>query len=177
MFAYILLVLAVFSRVLPHAGWFGFTAVTGSLLFFGACRPLREGLLPVAALMALDGYLTVFKYGYGFHLAEYLPTWAWYFAMIWLGSALLKQPTILRAAAAVIAGPTSFFLVSNFTFWAAEAYYAKTLAGLMNCYAAGIPFYRNDLASTSIFLALALGIPAVIHYKAPVLAPAKSPRR
>jgi hypothetical protein len=177
MFAYILLVLAVFSRVLPHDGWFGFTAVTGSLLFFGARRPLREGLLPVVALMALDGYLTVFQYGYSLHLVTYLPTWAWYFAMIWLGSALLKDATVLRAAAAVLAGPTSFFLVSNFTFWAAEAYYAKTFAGLMTCFAAGIPFYQKDLVSTAVVIAVAFGLPALIHYKTPVLAPAKAPRR
>ena len=177
MFAYILLVLAVFSRVLPHAGWFGFTAVTGSLLFFGARRPLREGLLPVVALIALDSYLTVIQYGYSLHLVTYLPTWAWYFAMIWLGSALLRQPSFLRAVAAILIGPTTFFLVSNFTFWAAEAYYAKTFAGLMTCYAAAIPFYLKDLASTTVFIALAFGIPALIHYKAPVLAPAKSPRR
>lgn len=177
MFAYFLLVLAVFSRVLPHAGWFGFTAVTGSLLFFGARRPMRESLLPVAALMALDSYLTVFQYGYGFHIAEYLPTWAWYFAMIWLGSALLKQPSFLRGLAAVIAGPTSFFLVSNFTVWLAGTMYAKSFAGLVSCYAAGIPFYRNDLASTALVIALAFGIPALVSHKTLVPAPAKSSRR
>jgi hypothetical protein len=41
--------------------------------------------------------------------------------------------------------------------------YARTLAGLMACYVAAIPFYRNDVASTGIVLGLAFGVPALLH--------------
>ena len=41
--------------------------------------------------------------------------------------------------------------------------YPHTLAGLMACYAAGIPFYRNDLASTAIVLGVAFGVPALVR--------------
>ncbi len=176
MFAYIFLVLAVLSRILPHAGWFNFTVVGGALLFFGARRPMRESILPVVALMALDSYLTVVQYGYGFHLAEYLPTWAWYFGMIWLGSALLGKPTFLRAVAAIVAGPTSFFLVSNFVVWATGTMYAKSIAGLMSCYAAGVPFYRNDVASTALTVAIAFGAPALAGMMSLKAATAKATR-
>lgn len=177
MFAYIFLVLAVLSRILPHAGWFNFTAVGGALLFFGARRPMRESILPVVALMALDSYLTVVQYGYGFHLAEYLPTWGWYLGMIWLGSVLLKKPSFLRAVAAIVAGPTSFFLASNFAVWVTGTMYAKSLAGLVSCFAAGIPFYRNDAVSTAITVAVSFGLPALLSLRAPALAEAKSTRR
>ena len=47
-FAYLLLLLAALSRVAPHPGWLNFTAVGASLLYFGAKRPLREAVVPVA---------------------------------------------------------------------------------------------------------------------------------
>ena len=37
--AYLLIALAILTRVAPHPGWFSFTAVGGALLFFGARRP------------------------------------------------------------------------------------------------------------------------------------------
>jgi hypothetical protein len=181
MVAYLLLILAVLSRLLPHAGWFNFTAVGGALLFFGARRPLRESLLPLAAFIALDGYLTVVRYGYGFHVAEYLPTWAWYFGAILLGSALLKKPTVLRGIVAILAGPTSFFLISNGAVWIWGTFYAKNFSGLLTCYAAGLPFYKNDLLSTALFIAVAFGLPALVarirEHKTPAYAAIKNVRR
>ena len=44
--AYLLIVAAVLSRLIPHSDWFGFTAVGGSLLYFGARRPWQELLAP-----------------------------------------------------------------------------------------------------------------------------------
>jgi NO-binding membrane sensor protein with MHYT domain len=41
--------------------------------------------------------------------------------------------------------------------------YSQTLAGLGACYVAGLPFYRNDLAATSIVLGVALGVPALVR--------------
>ncbi len=56
MAAYLLLLVAVLSRLLPHAGWMNFTAVGGALLYFGARRSWREMLAPLAVLMATDYY-------------------------------------------------------------------------------------------------------------------------
>ena len=78
MFAYVLLLLAVVSRVVPHPAWFSFTAVGGSLLYFGARRSWWQGIFPIAALAATDYYLTVYAYNYPFHVQDYLVTWAWY---------------------------------------------------------------------------------------------------
>jgi hypothetical protein len=166
MAAYLLLLVAVLSRVIPHAPWWDFTAVTGCLLYFGAKRPWREMLAPLAALITTDCFLTVFKYpGFTFRFADYAFTWGWYLAAIVLGSILLhKRVTLARGAAGALLGPTSFFLVSNFGVWASGMnMYPHTLAGLAACYWAGVPFYRNDLVSTSLVLAVAMGVPALVH--------------
>jgi hypothetical protein len=167
--AYLLLVFAILTRVVPHHGWWNFTAVGGALLFFGARRSWREMLAPLAALMATDYFLTVYAYHYSFEWPAYLTTWTWYLAAMLLGRILLKSETNwLRVGAAVILGPTSFFLVSNYAVWAGGtlgggAMYPKTLAGLAACYAAAIPFYRNDLASTAIVAGLAFGVPVLVR--------------
>ncbi len=163
MFAYLLTLIGVLGHAIPHPG-LPFTAVGGSLLYFGARRPLWQGIFPVAALAASDYYLTTHVYNFPFVVQGYLLTWAWYAAIIVLGAILLrKSTTIVRVASATLLASTSFFVVSNYAVWAAQpGMYPHTLAGLMTCYAAALPFYRNDLVSTAIVAGLAFGIPQLI---------------
>jgi len=164
MLAYLLIVVAILTRVVPHAGWWNFTAEGGALLYFGARRPLREMIVPLAALMATDYFLTVFVYRYAFHPAGYVVQWGWYLGMMALGCALLhNRTTFLRVGAGVVLGPTSFFLLTNYAVWARSAMYPQTLAGLEGCYVAAIPFYRNDLVSTAIVAGLAFGLPVLLR--------------
>jgi hypothetical protein len=81
-----------------------------------------------------------------------------------LGFILLKTKTSwLRVGAAVVLGPTSFFLISNYSVWVGGTMYPRTLAGLATCYAAAIPFYRNDMLSTAIVAGLAFGVPVLVR--------------
>jgi hypothetical protein len=164
MIAYLFLLVAVLTRVLPHAGWLNFTAVGGALLYFGARRPWREMLAPLAVLVATDYFLTVYSYHYAFSWQMYVPTWAWYAMAMALGQILLSaRSTFVRVAAATLLGPTSFFVMSNYAVWAAGTMYPHTLAGLEACFVAAIPFFRNDLASTAIVLGVAFGVPAILR--------------
>jgi len=162
--AYLLLVVAVLSRLVPHPDWLNFTAVGGALLYFGARRSWREMLAPLAAFMATDYCLTVFTYHYTFRWQAYVTTWAWYLAAMVLGHILLHtRTTFVRVAAGALLGPTSFFVVSNYAVWAAGGMYQHSLGGLATCYAAAVPFYRNDLLSTAIMAGLAFGVPALVR--------------
>jgi len=162
--AYLILLVAVLSRLLPHAGWFNFTAVGGALLYFGARRPWREMLAPLAVLMATDYYLTVYAYHYSFGWQSYLPTWAWYVAAMALGQILLRsRTTFVRVAAGALLGPTSFFVLSNYAVWVGGGMYPRTVAGLGACYVAAVPFYRNDLISTAIVAGVAFGVPVLVR--------------
>jgi hypothetical protein len=176
MLAYAVLLLAVLSRILPHAfhavSW-NFTAVGGGLLFFGS-RLRSSGdagkmnaavwaklASAVLILMATDYYLTVFAYQYPFHVQGYLVTWLWYAAVCLIGMGLLEKPSVLRVAAGVIASATSFFLLSNLVVWGGSGLYAHTAAGLASCYTLALPFYRNDLVSTAITAGALFGLPAL----------------
>jgi hypothetical protein len=166
MIAYFLVLLAVLSRylVVGHLPLLNFTAVTGGLIYFGARRSWREMAGPLIILMASDYCLTTYAYHYTFHWLAYIPTWIWYVAAMALGQILLRTRTSwVRVAASAILGPTSFFVLSNYAVWLGSTFYPHTMSGLMTCYAAAIPFYRNDLAATSIVLAAAFGIPVLVE--------------
>lgn len=172
MIAYFLVLLAVLTRylVVGHLPFLNFTAVTGGLIYFGARRSWREMVGPLAILIATDYCLTTYAYHYAFHWQGYIPTWIWYVAAMALGQILLRTKTSwVRVAASAILGPTSFWIMSNFAFWALYAgspggsIYPRTLGGLMTCYAAAIPFYGNDLAATAIVLGAAFGVPVLVR--------------
>ncbi len=77
MLAYLVLLAALLSRLLPpllHLTAMNFTAVGGSLLFFGARRPRWQSAVAVGALMVTDYLLTVYAYHYAFHVRGYLVT-------------------------------------------------------------------------------------------------------
>jgi hypothetical protein len=164
MTAYLVLLFAVLSRVLPHAFHttsVGFTAVGGGLLYFGARRGRWETALAVLALMATDVYLTVYAYGFAFHADAYLATWVWYAAICLLGHQMLAGKfSALKVGGAVLASSTSFFVISNFMVWIGGMY-SHTLAGLVACYVAAIPFYANDAMSTAMTAGALFGLPAL----------------
>ena len=173
MLAFAVLILALISRLLPHAfhavSW-NFTALGGGLLFFGSqlgaaksSRGRTAIKLGVAMLllMATDYYLTVFAYGYPFHVSGYVVTWVWYAAVCALSMELLARPSAVKVVGGVLASATSFFVLSNFAVWAGGMMYPKTAAGLAACYAAAIPFYRNDVVSTAITAGALFGLPVL----------------
>jgi hypothetical protein len=171
MLALLVLLLAALSRFLPHIFHgmaYNFTAVGAGLLFFGSRRPRWQAVLAVAVMALTDVFLTTEVYGYAFHVSGYLLTWAWYAAVCLIGSALLRKVTALRVVGGVLASATSFFLLSNFSMWAnspsfgAAAMYPHSFGGLMTCYAAGLPFYGNDLMSTGMFAATFFGLPVLV---------------
>lgn len=170
MSAFLVLIAAVLSRLVPHAlhlvSW-NFTALGGGLLFFGSrMRGSRAQIATklaaaLALLMATDYYLTVYAYGYAWHTAAYLVTWGWYAVVCLLGLGLLERVTVLRCVAATLASATSFFLLSNGAVWAGGGMYPHTLAGLGTALAMGLPFYRNDLVSTALTVGALFGLPAL----------------
>lgn len=164
MIAYLVIILAALSRLVPHAlhgTAVNFTAVGAGLLFFGSRRPRWQAIAAVAILAATDFYLTQFVYGFPFQVKQYVVTWAWYAAICLLASGLLRKVTALRVAVGVIASATSFFLISNFMVWVGSSMYPHSASGLGACYIAALPFYANDLISTGLLSAALFGLPVL----------------
>jgi hypothetical protein len=116
--------------------------------------------VPFVLLAASDVILTKFVYSYPL-TADQLVVWAWYAAILLLGTRLTKNSNWLRIGGAALASSVSFFVVSNFTVWASGTMYPKTMSGLMTCYAAGVPFFRRALAGDMLFTTVMFGLPAL----------------
>jgi hypothetical protein len=163
MLPYFFVLLAIAVRFLPFAGplnvlphaWH-FTPVAASLLFFGARGKQRQMWIPLLMLAATDVVLTKFIYGFPVTW-DHLVTFAWYGAILWLGTNLretnLREKSgALHVIAAALASSVSFFLISNFAVWAAwPQMYPRGWNGLMMSYTAGLPFFRGTLESDLFF--------------------------
>ena len=167
MLPYVFVLLAIAVRFFPFIGlnlphaWH-FTPLAASLLFFGARGSRRQMWIPLVLLAATDVVLTRFIWHYRFTW-DTLVIWAWYAAILWLGTNLREKTGFLRVVAAAAASSVSFFIVSNFAVWAWSGMYPETPAGLMACYEAAIPFFRGTAVSDLFFSLLMFGIPALQH--------------
>lgn len=178
MLAYLVLLLAVLSRILIptlHLNIWNFTVIGGGLLFFGSKmgagnadggftgRSAAKLASAIAALVVTDYCLTTFVYHYPFQVSAYLVTWLWAAAVCLFGMGVLQKTSVSRVVTGVLASSTSFFILSNFMVWAGSigGMYPRTLAGLNACYVAALPFYRNDLISTALVAGVLFGLPAL----------------
>lgn len=160
MLAFVFVLLAIAVRLDPHH-MLAFTPVGAALLYFGARGPRKLVWVPLTLFAATDVYLTLFQYHYKFSADHYI-TWVWYAAIIGLGALLRRNAGPLQVFGASLATAFSFFLLSNFAVWVAWDMYPRTMAGLIECYTMGLPFFRRDLVSDVLFTALFFGLPALV---------------
>ena len=159
MLAYLFLLFAVAIRFLPHP--MAFTPVGAALLFFGSRISRNRMWIPLVLLAGSDVALTTLVYRYPFSWDHFV-TWAWYAAILWLGSTLQENAGALRILLTALASSVSFFLISNFAVWAAGNMYPRTFAGLMTCYDAGLAFFRRGVEGDLLFATLMFGAAAVL---------------
>jgi len=160
MLAYLFLLFAVAVRFMPHP-WM-FTPVAASLLFFGARGSRRQLWVPFALLAASDVILTKWVYSYPFSW-DHLVTWAWYAAILWLGTNLRANSKPIRVVGAALTSSVSFFLLSNFAVWASWNMYPKNMGGLMLSYAAALPFFRHAIVGDLLFTGAMFATPVALH--------------
>ena len=161
-FCFVLVAVTTLVKVIcaPQIDLSGFTCVMAVSLFAGLTVKEKKVafLFPLLTLFISDILLQVlhavnlFPYA-GFYKGQ-ITNYALFVLMTLIGIALrnYKIPGIVIAA---FAGPTVFFLLSNFIVWKTQGAamgYSNDFSGLMQSYSLGLPFYRNSVASTFIFL-------------------------
>ncbi|MGH9513442.1 MAG: DUF6580 family putative transport protein [Terriglobales bacterium] len=161
MLPYLFILFAFLFRFIPYHP-LGFTPVAAALLFFGARGSRRRLWVPLVLMAVSDIVLTKFVYAYPFTWDHYV-TFAWYAAILWLGTNLRENAKPFRVIAAALAGSVSFFLLSNFAVWASwPDLYPKTAAGLLTCYAVGLPYFRRAAAGDLLFTAIMFATPVIL---------------
>ena len=76
--------------------------------------------------------------------------------------------------AAVLASSVLFFVLTNLGVWATSGLYPRTMIGLVTCYAAALPFFRNTLAGDAIYALTLFGGFALLERSIPRLRDAQA---
>jgi hypothetical protein len=168
-----LVLAAALSRLLPHP--MNFAPIT-AMAVFGAIRFGRlwtAVLVPLLALFLSDvGKEIIFRNGHSPERGFYPLMWVVYgtIAVTALMSRFARgtrSPVMI--ATTTLAGSCLFFLVTNFALWAFGSYYPRTGDGLVACYVAAIPFFRNSLLGDATYAVILFGAWAVAESRFPVL--------
>ena len=134
---FIIIFFGILSRILPLPPNFSpVIAITlfGSLYFQGKNLAF---IAPISIILISDLIL-----GFTPNINTYLPL-----IFVYFFSRKINKMSILNLFIASLI----FFLTSNFGVWLLSNWYPKSFAGLIMCYEAALPFFRNTLLSTLLF--------------------------
>lgn len=173
----LLIVVAAFSRLVPHMPNF---SPLGAIGLFGAAHFSKKWqaiLIPLAATWLSDLFINNVIY------AQYYPQFTWlstgfywqygsYVLITLAGLVILKTVNTKTVLTGALASTGIFFLVSNFGCWPGSSY-PQNFGGLMQCYAAGIPFLKGTMLGDLFYSTVLFGGFAWVQKQFPVLQPAR----
>jgi hypothetical protein len=145
----VLIALAALSRLIPHP--MNFAPITAIALFGGVnFNGKFSPILPLAALLISDLFL-------GFYAGI---AWVYgsFLLVVAIGLLIRKYKTIPVVFGATIVSSLLFFLITNFGVWQAGMFYTKNFTGLIECFVAAIPFYRNSIMGDLFYVAVMFGV-------------------
>lgn len=162
-----LIVVAALYRILPNRP-LGFAPQIAMALFAGSVIKDRKFAfaLPLISMFISDAlYQSLYSLGfssiegfYGGQFTNYI-----LFAGLTVIGFFINQNKAWQIGLGALAGPTVYFLISNFLVWIGGGLninnlpYAKTAAGLTLAYTEAIPFYTGSLYATVVFCAVFFG--------------------
>lgn len=135
-FITITILLATFSRLLPHPP--NFAPITAIALLGGALYTDRKMafIVPFAAMLLSDVII-------GFHNTMGSVYMAFGLIVI-IGFTLRNNMKISSVILASLASSILFFLITNFSVWYGSTFYPQNISGLLASYYSAIPFYGNN---------------------------------
>ena len=139
-----LILLMVFSRLIPHPP--NFTPIIAVAIMSGYFfKNLYLSIIVLLISMLLsDLFFGFYKHIIFVYLSLFLITYIFF----QINHKINNKNLFIFG----LVGSLIFFLVSNFGVWIMGDLYEKNLNGLLNCYVFAIPFFRNTLISTIIYI-------------------------
>ena len=152
------LTFAAIVRILPHP-W-NFTPIGAMALFGGAKfgKGWQGFFFPLAGLFLGDLFI-------GFHRLMPIVYFSFCISVL-IGMVFRRKQTPGPLSLATLLGAIQFFLITNLGMWVmgTMSIFPKTFAGLLACYAAGIPYFGNTLLGDSFYAALLFGGFALVEH-------------
>lgn len=137
-------------RLIPH--WPNFTPITAIALFGGTFLKRKDlaFLVPVAAMLLSDLVI-------GFHSTMFT-VYITFIAIVAMGLVLKSRLTVVNTLTASLSASVVFYLVTNFASWTSGLMpYPMNVAGLMQAYIAGLPFFFNGILGDLFYTSVMFG--------------------
>ena len=164
----------IIGRVLPHP--YNFTPLIAVALLSGYAFPNRllAVVTPLFGFLLSDVIINNFIYtGYYPDFIIFNSGMIWTYGAVLIvaifGSLFFNNISSGKIVLASLSGSTIFYLISNFGVWAFSPMYAKTLAGLLQCYSLALPFYGTSLIGDLIYCGILFGAYQLVFSKNPSL--------
>lgn len=131
-----------------------FTPLAAVAMLAGYCFGRRSVayIVPLSAMLISDLWLPAY-----IHPGVMLVVYGFWIFPVVLGQLLRSHFTAVRCGMFSLLPATGFWLISNFAVWSFHGLYPRTVAGLMECYAAAVPFYRAMLAGDIFYVTIVFG--------------------
>lgn len=141
---------AAILRLIPHLP--NFAPITAMALFGGAYLGRRYALgLPFLAMVLSDLFI-------GFDsIASRVAVYGSFLLIGLIGLWLRKHRSFQNIVLATLVSSVLFFVITNFGVWAFGVMYPKTPEGLLACFTAAIPFFRNTMVGDMFYSAVFFG--------------------
>ncbi|MDD4429855.1 MAG: hypothetical protein PHF61_00380 [Bacteroidales bacterium] len=171
---FLIILMTTFSRLIPHPVNF---APIGAISLFGAAYFSRKSLallVPVLSMWLSDLVINNIVY------SQYFDGFVWFYqGFYWtylsfpligvVGLVLLKRVKTHTVFVGSLIASMVFYLVSNFGVWVSGTMYTKDFSGLITCYIAAIPFFKNTVLGDFVYCAVLFGGYEFVRSKIPVL--------
>jgi len=142
-----LIIFTIITRIIPHPP--NFTPLIAVALFSGVYFKKRFSfLIPLSIYIISDLILGVSDVS--------LFCWIIIVFIYFLGVLLEKNYSFLNSLLFSFLSSILFFLITNFGVWL-MGWYPQNWQGLMQCYIAALPFFRNTLISAILYTAVLIG--------------------
>jgi hypothetical protein len=175
MFISVAILLAAFSRMIPHP--FNFSPL-GAIGVFGAAyftKKWQAFLIPITATFLSDLFINNVIYG------QYNPSFVWFYEgfywqygsylVITLAALLIfnNKVTAPRFLIGALSSTAIFFLITNAGCFVGNPAYPQNFSGLISCYAAGVPFLKGTLLGDLFYSGVLFGSFYLAQRRIPVL--------
>jgi hypothetical protein len=156
-----IITLAAASRLVRHPA--NFTPIAAMAMFGGWYFTKKYYvIIPLIAMLVSDAFIGF--YDWRLMTFVYIGI-ALTFIIGWV---LKKNPSWHKVAIGSLTGSIIFFLITNFAVWSLYSWYPHTGAGLLNCFAMALPFFKNSLAGDLFYSVALFGVYELVWYYASV---------
>jgi hypothetical protein len=146
-------------RLIPHPE--NFAPITATALFGAVYLPKKYAfIIPLSALLISDLFL-------GFYGLEMAFVYGSFIISGLIGLMIKSRKNIFTVIGATLTASILFYLITNFGVWLEpRSWYTKDLAGLLQSYTAGIPFFRNTLMGDFFYTGVLFGTYELTYFLA-----------